>query len=955
VPTATYRLQFNKGFTFNDAQDLVSYLHRLGISDLYASPIFTARRSSPHGYDVTDPGSLNPELGTEQEFETLVSELKAHGMGLLLDIVPNHLAASTENPWWVDLLENGPASPYASFFDVDWTPPGGVVRNQIVLPILGKPYHEVLESGELVLNLDQMGLNVRYHDYRLPLEVKSYNLLFSLQREVFDDRLGAGHPASQRWERLIDSVEHLLPYYDTPPPDIPTRHQSTRLLKEELLDFSTTFKEAREILELGIAYFNGAPGEPHRFHLLHQLLSQQPYRLTFWQTGRERLNYRRFFDINDLVGVRVEEEEAFKATHSLARRLAREGKIAGLRLDHIDGLYDPAAYLNRLQHELLGQGQSTNLSFYLVVEKILSDDETLPPEWPVSGTTGYDFLNALNGVFVEHAGFQHLVGSYQRITGSAESFSDIGYNKKRQAIKELFGVEIAKLSQLIATLAQQDCYACDLPQQNLTRALIEIAAGMPVYRTYAQGRRVSQQDRKYIEEAVKGARDRCPWLENRSLDFVQRVLLGEWPDWLTPEQQDRWQHFVSRWQQFTGPAVAKGLEDTSLYIYNPLVSLNEVGGTPTEKRLSTNAFHHHNAHQQSRWPYTMNATSTHDTKRSEDVRARINVLSEIPDQWERCLNRWIRWNRPKKREVGGELLPDSTTEVLLYQTLIGAWPLSDREAPQFKERLKGYLIKATREAKTYTSWLSPNLDYEHCLVSFAESILEDSRKNRFLKDFLKFQKRVAYYGAFNSLSQVLLKIGSPGVPDFYQGTELWDLSLVDPDNRRPVEFEKRVALLDGMIEDKRKNAKVVSNLLSSGDDGRLKLYTIYKALDLRRERPDLFSKGEYIPLQADGNRTEHVCAFARRLVDNWALIAVPRLLVRLLPKGGPPLGTRVWRNDWLILPKDAPSVWLNLFTMDTLEAPPGVSQLPLASIFASFPVALLVGSPSKSSPTALSS
>jgi (1->4)-alpha-D-glucan 1-alpha-D-glucosylmutase len=943
VPIATYRLQFNKDFTFNQARSLVPYLHGLGISHLYASPIFRAGEGSAHGYDVTDPTVLNPELGTQEDFEALVQELRTHGMGLLVDIVPNHMAANSQNPWWIDLLESGPASPYASYFDVDWKPVGGPVEDRVVLPILGKPYPEVLESGELALALDDGGFNIRYYDNRLPLEVKSYGVLLSRLKETLGRELASSDPALEQLQRLIDLAESLPPYSETIPHDVPSRQQSAQRVKQGVLNLSQTSPVVSDSLRSLLSWFNGKPGEPQSFDFLHRLLFKQPYRLTFWQTGRETLNYRRFFDITGLVGVRVEAPAVFKATHALVFKLVKEGKISGLRLDHIDGLYDPTGYLRRLQEELSYHTKRPDYGFYVVVEKILAHHETLPEDWPVAGTTGYDFLNSLNGVFVDRGGFERLVLVYHQITGATAIFSDVVYHHKKKAILELFGVEARKLSQGLFHLAQQDRYACDLPQQAFTGALVETTACLPVYRTYSWNGVMSRRDQTYLNDAINEAGSRSTNLEQQALDFLKRVLQGDWPTWLTPDQRNVWQHFVAQWQQFSGPAMAKGLEDTSLYIYHPLVSLNEVGGHPTAERLSVEAFHQHNAYQQLHWPHTMNATSTHDTKRSEDVRARINVLSECPEEWIRRLKRWGRWNRTSKQEVSGQLMPDANTEVLLYQTLVGAWPLSREEVPAFKVRLKEYLIKAAREAKTYTTWLSQDPEYESFLVQFSDSILNEQPSNRFLPDFLKFQKRIAYFGALNSLSQTLLKITSPGVPDFYQGTELWDFSLVDPDNRRPVDFTQRFGLLDQIAGSETPNSsRAIRGLLSSWGDGRVKLYTTHKALDLRLERQELFSEGEYIPLEVNGQKEEQVCAFARRLGDAWTLTVVPRLLTDLVPLGRFPLGPKVWGKDSLILPGNAPHNWVNIFTDSCVQVAGGPPGLPLSAVFDQFPVALLV-------------
>ncbi|MFC1901452.1 malto-oligosyltrehalose synthase [Chloroflexota bacterium] len=774
IPVATYRLQFNKSFRFKDANVLVSYLNRLGISDIYASPILQARKGSTHGYDVTDPTRLNPELGTEHDFYALLEELRQQGMGLLLDIVPNHMAASPENPWWRDVLEHGKDSSFASFFDTNW------------------------------------------------------------------------------------------------------------------LDFKGASEKA---------------------------------------TG-----HRRFFDIGDLVGIRVEDPQVFEATHSYILQLVADGKVTGLRLDHIDGLYNPLEYLQRLQLHISPSAKSPG--FYVVVEKILSADEALPETWPVSGTTGYDFASILNTLFVDRDGAGSLNEIYCRIIGLKKSFRDLVYEKKKQVMLELFPDEIETLGRYLAYLSGQ------LDAQEASRTLVEVTACLPVYRTYIQTLKASPRDRTYLTGAFQEARQYVA-TPNNALDFLQQVLLLDFPADISSEDKNEWLNFVMRWQQLTGAVMAKGFEDTALYNYHRLVSLSEVGGKPDTIGLSVEDFHKWNLTRMKHWPHALNATSTHDTKHSEDVRARINVLSEIPDEWEDHLVRWQEWNGAKKLKSGGLLIPEPNTEILLYQTMLGSWPLFIEEVPGFKERLKAYMIKAAREAKAITSWIKINQEYEDSILSFIDAILQDSADNEFLIDFLKFQAKIAYYGALNSISQLLLKITSPGVPDFYQGMELWDFSLVDPDNRRPVDFKKRKMLLDSLIQ-KESNGEPppIGEMLSSWQDGRVKLYATYIALNTRRDNAQLFQHGDYLPLQVDGDKRENVCAFARRYRGEWVLIAAPRFFTQISEAGVLPIGKQVWEDGRILLPEDASRNWLNVFTG---EAVSGRKDIALAELFHKFPVAKLIG------------
>ncbi len=953
VPCATYRLQFNSRFRFEDARKLVPYLKRMGISDIYSSPVFEARKGSTHGYDITNPQRLNPELGTEQEFESLVEELKAHEMGLLLDIVPNHMAASSENQWWMDLLENGRHSPYQSFFDIDWNPVDRALQNKVLLPILGRPYRQALENQELALTLEETGLFVCYQGQRLPLNLKSYSSVLSHGISRLEETLGKGNLVFQQLKQLIETIERLPSYNSVDPREAAEKQRQRQTMKETLSRILNESTELRSFLLENIALFNGAKGVPASFEPLDSLLQRQVYRLAFWETGRDEINYRRFFDINDLIGVRVECPHVFEATHSLAFRLADEGKITGLRVDHIDGLYDPLEYLRRLQHSVAPEPEvaAGPPVFYVIVEKILSTDEVLPTEWPVSGTTGYDFLNIANALFVDGKGLQALDSIYSQFTGSQVAFDDVVYEKKKQVVEELFAVEARTMGHQLWRLGQQSDPDFHSSHEELTKALTGVTACLPVYRTYISTFAISPRDSHYLETAIGEAQRRDPSIQARTLDFLKRVLFLEPPVDAGPEEKELWLRFVMRWQQFASSVMAKGFEDTALYTYNRLISLNEVGGYPEANPgppdLQVEEFHRYMVARQAQWPHTLNATSTHDTKRGEDVRARINVLSETPAIWEQHVIQWSRWNRTRKQRIDGSLVPDPNIEILLYQTLVGAWPFSASEVPEFKERLKSYMVKAAREAKAFTSWLSPNTAYENALISFVEFVLDDSDQNEFLVELLNFQRQVAYYGALNSLAQVVLKATAPGVPDFYQGTELWDLSLVDPDNRQPVDFQSRIGLLDNLLRQETQGQPALAkDILASCEDGQVKLYVTYKALSTRKAYRDLFLEGDYIPLQVQGQRREHVCAFARRRGTTWALVAVPRLLTSLVSVGQLPLGQRVWGDDSLPLPDDAPGRWADVFTGEILQASPKVKVLPLSRIFGLFPVSLLMGTAS---------
>lgn len=984
VPGATYRLQFNREFTFADAQKLAPYLKDLGITDLYASPLLEARRGSPHGYDVINPERLNPELGDMAAFESLSGELDRHKLGLLLDIVPNHMAADGENPWWRDVLRRGRDSSYAPFFDIDWQPARPGLSGKVLLPVLGSPYGKMLESGELKLTVAEDGLRVSLQGGSYPLSPASAGRLL---REWSGSPTAAGSAGAAPGEPPRDNLARVL--QELPPlnsPEYGAGFQRAWGLFRHFYNSHTGFKD---FVDGQLQALNGRRGDPASFGRLDRILEEQAYRLAFWRTALEEINYRRFFDVTGLVSLRMEDEGVFDAVHGLVFKLVRAGRVTGLRIDHIDGLQDPRTYLCRLQERLSGGGRN----FYIIAEKILAEDEELPADWPVCGTTGYDYLNLLNGLFVDGEGSAGLDRAYAQLSETEGDFSDVVYRQKKRVLTSLFSGEMRSLARHLGRLAEQDRHGRDISLSGLEQALVEVTACLPVYRTYIRDLAVPERERRIIEGAVAEAKRRLP-AAAFACDFLRRVMLLEFPPGLPEVQQQNWLDFVRRWQQYTGPAMAKGFEDTTLYIYNRLISLNEVGGNPAGRGISVAEFHRRNVERQKRISHTMNATSTHDTKRGEDVRARINVLSELPGAWSMLVKRWSNWNSPRKPVLDGLPAPGAAGEMLIYQTLAGAWPLREEDVPSFRERLKAYVVKAAREAKLRTNWLDPCEAYEGALEEFVTAILEPSPENRFLQDFLEFQKTLAYFGALNALSQVLLKIASPGVPDFYQGTELWTFSLVDPDNRRPVDFGERAALLAALREEEEAGgrAALAKKLLGGWEDGRVKLYLIYKALHLRRSSRKLFENGEYIPVEAVGARRRHVCAFIRRLENSWVLVAAPRLAARLYAAGlglvseeakepspyfyhpadpcpglsqpsearepspcFPPLPdslllpAELWEDTALLLPEGAPEHWRNIFTDEEISAAPegpeaapaGRKTLPLARLFAGFPAALL--------------
>jgi len=942
IPLATYRLQFNPAFGFEDALEVVPYLDELGISDIYASPLLKARAGSQHGYDVVDPSRLNPELGTEHGFERLTDELRKRGMGLLLDIVPNHMAASTENPWWYDVLENGRHSSYSHTFDIDWTSGDGDPKGRLVLPILDRPYAEALQERQLRLLLDDAGFAVAYHDIRLPIDVRSYALI--LARCLGDDAVGPRvDNETDDLGRLLGSIRELPEPWSAPGADSDIAHRSRQEIKRRVHDLLAASPRMMSRASDVVEAINGGGSEEDGTGILDGLLQVQAYRLAYWREGLVGINYRRFFDISDLVGVRVEDEDVFTATHEFIFRLAREGKATGLRVDHVDGLHDPCAYLRKLQGHLDKSGTNGEMGFYVVVEKILTGDEPLREEWPVCGTTGYEFLNTLGAVFVDHEDFRALERAYSQLTGDDAGFEDVVYHAKKKVMAELFPAEVKGLSSRLGRLARRIGAGSGLSHEDVKDVLVEITACLPVYRTYSSAGMEAAADRGILEHAIRRAAERAPHLEGPCSELGREVFLdgGQRRDGDDGGRLD----FVMRWQQFTGAVMAKGLEDTALYLYSPLVSLNEVGGRPVAVGSPVEAFHQSNSERQARWRYALSATATHDTKRGEDVRARINVLGEMPESWMEHVERWRGLNEAKKTSMGGCPVPDVSMELLLYQTMIGAWPVDEAQVDGFVERLKQYMVKAAREAKSFTNWHAPNAEYEDALASFVDRVLNGPEHDPFLSDFLGLQARVAIPGAVNSLSHVILKVASPGVPDFYQGTELWDLSLVDPDNRRPVDFDARSAMLNDLARWQEKDRPgLVRQLLANWRDGRMKLYVTRESLSVRAGRRDLFEQGQYVPLTASGPGSDHVCAFARCLGDQWVLAAVPRLVSRLASGEELPLGEGVWQDTVLRLPDGAPRKWKNAFTGESLSLASGTGGLSLGAVFRSFPVALLMDS-----------
>jgi (1->4)-alpha-D-glucan 1-alpha-D-glucosylmutase len=915
IPRVTYRLQFTKDFGFEDAARLAPYLAALGVSHLYASPYLKARPGSTHGYDIVDHNALNPELGTEDDFLRMVEALKANGLGQILDFVPNHMGVGgADNTWWLEVLEWGQDSPRAGYFDLDWEPDRGYLQGKLLVPFLGEQYGVVLESGGLELRFDETAGAFAvwaYEFHKLPIRPLDYNRI-----------LGQEHADL---ERLGDAFAGL-------PSHRPNVVRRADELKAELAQLAAERPDVADAVAAAVASFNEDPDR------LDGLIRTQHWRAAFFQVAADDINYRRFFNINELAGLRMEQPELFDLTHRLVLRMIADGTLDGLRIDHIDGLLDPKSYCVRLREQ-------AGRPFYLVVEKILARHERLRADWPIDGTTGYEFANLVGGLFVDPAGEDAFFRLYRDFAGCDETFADIVRTCKIRIMDAEMASELNTLARDAARIARSNRRTCDFTNNILHTGLKEIIARFPVYRTYIDGSQPAAEDRRDIHWAITQARRAGNAPDKSVFDFLHDLLTTD----LVAEPRSGFsRHAVVRLamkvQQYSGPVMAKGLEDTAFYRYNRLVSLNEVGGHPNHFGVSVAAFHQANAERARAWPHAMLGTSTHDTKRGEDTRARLHVLSEMSDEWERQIQAWSRMVRARRGDLEGIAPPARNDEYLLYQLLLGAWPaeltgidqLDPEAVSAFAERIEGAMIKSVREAKVHSTWASPDEEYEEALKAFLRDCLDTSRSNPFLDSFLLLQARIARLGMLNSLSQALLKLTVPGVPDLYRGCELWDLSLVDPDNRRPVDYHRQQRLLEQLAPRLRQEPASIVGLLAGWQDGAVKLAVTWLALGLRKEKPDLFAHGSYTPLNVMGDRADYVCAFARIRGNDRVLVAVPRLVAALDEGSG-------WGDTMLAIPGDARGRWRNVFTgaMLTPLERDGLAGLSAAHVFEAFPVALL--------------
>lgn len=912
--SATYRLQFTKSFRFAEAEALAPYLHTLGISHIYASPIFEACPGSLSGYDTCDYSRINPELGGEKAFDSLVRALHQQGMGIIVDFVPNHMSAHPQwNRWWRNVLANGPSSPASEYFDVDWYPVNSNLHGKVLLAILGKQYGEVLESGELRVEYHNGEFCLLYGETNLPLNPRQMKVLLRHRWEEVTEHAGIEAPIRSEYESILFHLDHIPGYQQAGAEARTERERETAVASRRLTQVIQASPALRRHLDRVILEFNGEAGRPESFDLLHALLEQQPYRLSYWRTAMREINYRRFFDVNDLIGLRMEYGPLFQTAHAKLIQLAEKGWIDGIRLDHIDGLLDPQQYLLQLRAATTNAMQA----LYMVVEKILARQEWLSTEWPVDGTTGYEFLALLNGLWVEEKNLSVIDRIYRHFRDQMQPGRDVVYVAKRLITATSMASELNVLAHELNRLSEQSRSSRDFTLDGLQEALREVVACFPVYRTYISERGFSSSDEMAINEAIGQARQRNPHLDYSIFEFIRMHIC---PVRLPDEREEHFSQrlrFAMKFQQYTSPVQAKGMEDTVFYRHSPLASLNEVGSGTGRRATTPEEFHEANMQRMERWPHAMLTTSTHDTKRGEDARMRIHVLTEMPDEWQSNILKWSQGNESAKTMVNGQSAPDRGDEYLFYQNLLGMWPPHQTTVDEDTvSRIKAFMNKALKEAKVHTSWINPSNDYDAAVEKFVDETLRGQCSLSFLASFVPFVERIAQLGAWGSISQIALKLTSPGVVDTYQGGELWDLNLVDPDNRRPVDYAVRqqhlLALrqrLVGPAVTSEMRTKVVADLSREWGSGDWKLLYIYMGLTLRSQEPELFARGSYQPLRVEGPTAEHLVAFARQHEGKLLLTIAARWFVALVPVTQTLDDLQIHLQDtWIEIPPSTQSV-----------------------------------------------
>jgi (1->4)-alpha-D-glucan 1-alpha-D-glucosylmutase len=925
IPRATYRLQLHKDFGFEAAAHIAPYLQALGISHVYLSSYLKARAGSRHGYDIVNHGEINPELGDETAFHGFVAALQAHGLRQLLDFVPNHMGVfGADNPLWLEVLEWGPDAVHAGWFDIEWDPERRYLHDKLLVPLLAHQYGRELEHGMLRLRFDpeQGSFAVwAYDTHKLPIWPPHY-------AQILAD-------GDLKLEQLADAFAWLPNWRRQMP-------QRAAELKVQLAAAASAGEEVRQALQRALARFEGRPGEPESWQVLHQLIQQQHWRVAHFRVAADDINYRRFFNINDLAGLQMELPEVFDHAHRRVLALVKDGTLDGLRIDHVDGLGDPKAYLRRLQRRVSARHRE---HFYLVVEKILSSHETLREDWPIDGTTGYDFLNQVLSMLVDQSAERAFDATYLDFTSERRAFGDIVRLCKLHIIENELASELNMRARDMARLARQNPRTADFTHNLLRRALKELIACFPVYRTYIDGQGAPDSaDQRDLSRALSAARRNETEIHPSAFDFLERVLSGR----LVDQPRSGFSHqallrAVTRFQQYTGPVVAKALEDTAFYRYNRFVALNEVGGDPERFGSTIAAFHRANQQRAQHWPHAMLTTSTHDTKRGADARARLAALSEFAPEWAQQLPVWSRILRGPAEQTEALERPDRNTEYLLYQLLLCSWPCEclavngGDTAPlaAYADRVRTVMIKSVREARVHTNWAFPDDDYEQSVLALIDAALVGNRSGPFLSAFLPLARRVAESGVHNSLVQIVIALTAPGVPDLYNGAELWDLSMVDPDNRRPVDYTLRARMLAQLTEELRADrAACMQRLLGEWHDGCVKLATIVTLLEHRRAQRELYENGDYQPLQISGVRADELCAYARSAGEQRLLVAVARF----------PRRRQAQDFDEATAVELPPSLqrlqWRELLT--GVNHTPQGERLPATALFKSLPVAVLV-------------
>lgn len=887
IPNATYRLQFNQSFTFKQAQALVPYLKDLGITDIYCSPISKARPGSTHGYDVCNHNELNPEVGTPAEFEALAQELKKANMGLLVDIVPNHMGiAECSNGWWLDILEHGQLSQYAHYFDINWHPLKKDLQGKVLLPILGNQYGIVLEEGHLQLFANEKGLFLKCYDITLPINLKSYGKVL------------ATLPENSAIEDLIKICQELKDSFL----DLKELEKNRALItsfKEKWISLYRESPDFKNRLETTLQIINGNPANINSFDVLDALLEEQYYRLSYWKVAGEEINYRRFFDVNDLAAISVQKREVFNEIHQMVAKMIAQQQITGLRIDHIDGLWHPEEYLENVQQlwhqrtETLSERPAQQI--YLLVEKILCGNETLPKAWPVAGTTGYEYASRLTGVLIPASAQEVFDQIYEKWRESSDSHADICYQCKINVMHSTLASEINTLGSYLQKIAHKQRRTRDFTLNSLIDVIRQTIACFDVYRTYiVPGSPISQPDEIVIRRAMAQAKNRNRDIEFSTFELLEKILLGQNE---FPHTDPNHAYFVMKFQQVTGPVMAKAVEDTAFYIYNRLIALNEVGAEPNKFGFTLEEFHRFNRDKQKTHPHNLITTSTHDTKRSEDVRAQIAALSEFPKEWRSKTLRWNIINQKHKKLVGDKLAPSLNEEYLLYQTLVSTLPFNTSDKIGWNtwvDRMQAYLEKAMKEAKVNTSWMNPNAEWDEAVKNYIQAILDRKNNKSFLKSLIKFVEETRVHGLLKALTQTLFKLTLPGVPDFYQGTEIWDDSLVDPDNRRPVDFSLRSQTLATASE------VLWPDLLKNWRNGQIKMALIERLLKVRQRHSDLFTYGSYEPLIIAGENHETVVAYYRQ----WESLTLVVVALRFSRQGC----DSNWQTHWQDLTIQVPNI-----------------------------------------------